>query len=85
MKRNHGIAVLLVAALLIGGACGWLLADRTKGAAGNHSNEMKMDYRTDYADGGANAVERMGDHEDSPYFYHADFYNAKSCRLNSRF
>ena len=78
MKKNSGIiAILLVAALLIGGAAGWLLAHRAEDT-GNYSDEMKMDYRTDYADFGANAVERKGDHENSPYFYRADFYNAKS-------
>jgi hypothetical protein len=59
-------------------SAGWLLANQTKDAAGNYSNEMKMEYRTDYADGGANTVERMGDHEDSPYFYDVDFCNATS-------
>ena len=77
-KRNLLIAVLVAASLLVGGAAGWLLANQTKDAAGNYSNEMKMEYRTDYADGGANTVERMGDHEDSPYFYDVDFYNATS-------
>ena len=75
-KINIAAAESLAAALLIGGAAGWLLG--TASPAGNHSGEMKMEYRTDYADGGANTVERKGDHEDSPYFYHADFYNAKS-------
>ena len=36
--------------------------------AGNYSNEMKLDYRTDYADGGANTVERQGERVD---FYRA--------------
>ena len=79
MKKSNGaIALLLAAALLIGGVSGWLLADKLGGVEGNYGGEMKLDYRTDYAEGGANSVERMGDHEDSPYFYHADFYNAKS-------
>ena len=62
------VAVMLVAALLIGGAAGWLLAHRAEDT-GNYSDEMKMDYRTDYADFGANAVERKGDHENSPYYF----------------
>lgn len=77
-KKNSVIAGLLVAALLIGGVAGWSLAVCKKNHAGNHSDEMKMEYRTDYADFGANAVERKGDHENSPYFYRADFYNEKS-------
>ena len=72
------VAVAMVLVLLIGGAGGLLLGLRMSDHAGNYGDEMKMDYRTDYADGGANAVEREGDHEDSPYFYRADFYNAKS-------
>ena len=77
-KRNGVIVALMAAALLIGIATGWMLATKVEETYGNHSDEMKMDYRTDYADFGANAVERMGDHEESPYFYHADFYNAKT-------
>ena len=41
-KRNLLIAVLVAASLLVGGAAGWLLANQTKDAAGNYSNEMKM-------------------------------------------
>ena len=79
MKKSNGvIALLLVAALVIGGVAGWILGSRQETAAGNYGDEMKMAYRTDYADGGANSVERKGDHADSPYFYHADFYNAQS-------
>lgn len=79
MKIRNSILVLMIIALLLtGGVAGWLLASATGGGEGNYSDEMKMDYRSDYADGGANAVERKGDHEDSPYFYHADFYNAES-------
>ena len=79
MKNSNGmIAGLLTVALLVGGASGWLLASYVEETAGNYGNEMKLEYRTNYADGGANTVERNGDHEDSPYFYHVDFYNAKS-------
>ena len=77
-KRNGIIAVLLAVALLAGIAAGWLLATTAQDTAGNYGSEMKLEHRTNFADGGANGVERMGDHEDSPYFYHADFYNAKS-------
>lgn len=79
MKKNNAvIARLLVLALLLGGVAGWKLASRQEKAAGNYGYDMKMEYRTNYADGGANSVERQGDHKNSPYFYHADFYNAKS-------
>ena len=79
MKKQNGVMIALVlVALLIGGFIGWTMAVQMYGTAGNYGNEMKMSYRTDYADGGANTVERMGDHKGSPYFYHADFYNAES-------
>ena len=45
---------------------------------GNFTNEMKMPITYDYNDYGANAVDRKGDHKDSPYFSSVDFYNAKS-------
>ena len=78
MKKNSRVtAVLIAIAFLVGGVVGWLLAQSQGTVAGNYGDEMKMEYRTDYADGGANSVERNGDHEDSPYFYHADFYNAE--------
>lgn len=44
---------------------------------GNFTDEMKLDYRVNLNDEGANASERMGDHKASPYFYDADFYNVK--------
>ena len=72
-KNNTLIAVLLAAALLLGGTVGWMLACRQGGSPHNYSDEMKLEYRTNYADGGASTVERQGDHTDSPYFYHADF------------
>ena len=77
IKRSV-VAILLIVALLIGCVTGWSLAVQREDGAGNYSNEMKMAYRTNYADGGANSVERLGDHQDTNYFYHADFYNAKS-------
>ena len=70
-KSKGTMAVLLAAALMLGGAVGWFAASG-KEASGNYGSEMKMDYRTNYADGGANTVERQGDHEDSPYFCHVD-------------
>ena len=78
MKNSKAfISILIAAALIIGAAAGWFTASQTGGMEGNHSDEMKMSYRTNFADGGPNAVERNGDHKDSPYFYKADFYNAQ--------
>ena len=47
-------------------------------SGGNFTNEMKMPITYDYNDDGANAIDRQGDHKDSPYFSSVDFYNAKS-------
>ena len=58
------------------------LADATPTAAqtaGNFSDEMKIDYAVDLSpEDGADSVERAGDHADSPYFSHPDFYNLES-------
>ncbi len=44
----------------------------------NFSDEMKIPYGVDLHEYGADSVERMGDHEDSPYFTSPDFYNMTS-------
>lgn len=45
----------------------------------NFSNQMKIPYALDLSpEDGADAVERQGDHQNSPYFKHPDFYNMKS-------
>ena len=45
----------------------------------NFSDEMKIPYALDLSEeDGADSVERLGDHEDSPYFAHPDFYNMES-------
>ena len=42
---------------------------------GNFSDEMKFDDGCDLSpEDGADSVERLGDHPDSPYFSHLDFY-----------
>ena len=47
--------------------------------AENFSNEMKIEHAVDLSpEDGADSVERAGDHEDSPYFKHPDFYNMES-------
>ena len=46
---------------------------------GNFSDEMKIPYGADLSPAdGADSVERDGDHSDSPYFKHPDFYNMES-------
>lgn len=58
---------------------GWQLSKSGSTAAGgNFTDEMKIPYAINMNDYGASAVERDGDHPDSPYFYDVDFYNAKS-------
>lgn len=47
--------------------------------AGNYTDEMKFDDQCDLSEeDGSDSVERMGDHEGSPYFNHIDFYNMES-------
>ena len=43
-------------------------------AEGNYSDEMKIPYSCDLSpDDGADSVERLGDHKNSPYFNTLDF------------
>ena len=46
---------------------------------GNFTDEMKFDDGCDLsAEDGADSVERLGDHQGSPYFSNLDFYNMES-------
>ena len=46
---------------------------------GNYTDEMKIPYATDLSpEDGADSVERMGDHQGSPYFSQIDPYNMTS-------
>ena len=75
MKRSAGyfLALTLTAALILGAAAPALAASE------NFSDEMKFDDGVDISPAdGADSVERAGDHEDSPYFRHPDFYNMTS-------
>lgn len=46
---------------------------------GNYTDEMKFDDGMDLSEeDGADSVERLGDHPDTPYFNHLDFYNMTS-------
>lgn len=48
-------------------------------AQGNYTDEMKFDDGCDLSvEDGADSVERLGDHENSPYFSTLDFYNMES-------
>ena len=75
MKKAYAAAAALMALCLV---LGFVAGRRTAPMRdGNHSNEMKMEYRTNFDDYGASAVERNGDHAASPYFYSMDFFNAE--------
>lgn len=66
------------------GAADTSLADATKHTVettetGNFSDEMKIPYAVDLSpEDGSDSVERQGDHADSIYFAHPDFYNMES-------
>ena len=46
---------------------------------GNYTDEMKFDDEWDLSEeDGADSVERLGDHPDTPYFSHLDFFNMES-------
>lgn len=76
-KFKVWVGVVTLIALTLGAVAGFYLGLSMSENKGNHTDEMKMVYRTNYNDSGANSVERKGDHSDSPYFYDKDFYNAK--------
>lgn len=64
-------AILVIGAMLLVSAC---TANHS-----NMSNEMKIDNPVDLSkEDGADHVERLGDHQDSLYYRHPDFYNMKS-------
>ena len=76
MKRSarYFLALALAAALILGAAMPALAAEEE-----NFSDEMKFDDGADISpEDGSDSVERAGDHEDSPYFRHPDFYNMTS-------
>lgn len=71
-KYLLGTGILLMA--LTG--CGGSGSGET--AQGNYSDEMKIPYTVDLEEYGADSIERQGDHKDSPYFSHVDYYNMES-------
>ena len=76
MKTMKKLIVLLLA--LTSGAT-LLTGCADSKSEGNYSDEMKIPYSCDLSpDDGADSVERLGDHKNSPYFNTLDFYNMKS-------
>ena len=70
-KGMKKLSVLLVLTILLCGCS----------AKENFSDKMKIGYATDLSkEDGADSVERQGDHQDSTYFKHPDFYNLKSSK-----
>ena len=67
------IIVLLLCSLVLVGCVA-----KPKAVTGNYTNEMKMEYKVDLDEYGADSVERTTDHSNSPYFSQLDFYNMKS-------
>lgn len=78
-KRAHwrtAIALVMFSALLLAVSSWRPLGVSKVEAAGNFTDEMKIPYKVNMNDMGANSVERKGDHQDSQYFSRVDFYNA---------
>lgn len=78
MKKIIALTATLALSLSILSGCGAQNA-KTESAQENFTDEMKIPYAVDLsAADGADSVERSGDHADSPYFKHPDFYNMES-------
>lgn len=78
-------AIVLPLVLLVFVATGILPATagcnkaKAKPTGGNYTDEMKIPYAVDMSpEDGADSVERLGDHKNSPYFNTLDFYNMQS-------
>lgn len=54
------------------------MVETTTESMQNFSDEMKIPHTVDLHELGADSVERMGDHENSPYFTSLDYYNMES-------
>lgn len=68
-----------ISRLLVLGCISLALVSCGASPRANFSDEMKIARATDRSDkDGAAFMERRGDHKDSPYFSHPDFYNLKS-------
>ena len=77
-QKNILISGILVLVALAAGILIGKFGFATPVEQGNFTGEMKMAYHANFNDMGASAVERQGDHPDSPYFNDVDFYNAQS-------
>ena len=73
------LVVCMVVFCLLFVGCAVAEKEKEVTVSGNFTDEMKIPYGADLSpEDGADSVEREGDHPDSPYFKHPDFYNMKS-------
>lgn len=71
--------LMVLICLIILSGCNKTSVNVEKKTAGNFSDEMKFDDGIDISPlDGSDSVERKGDHPDSIYFSHPDFYNMRS-------
>ena len=79
MKKILTLTLAGALALSLLAGCANQSGSASSGSEGNFSDDMKIPYATDLSpEDGADSVERLGDHEDSPYFAHPDYYNLES-------
>lgn len=73
------IVFTLALSLLLTGCLKQNSTSQENNSQGNFSDEMKISYTADLSsEDGADSVEREGDHSQSPYFKHPDFYHMQS-------
>lgn len=81
MKNKKSLSTITLAAIVLvcffsGCIVGYFATAVNSTDHRAYSDDMKLSYNYNFNDGGANSVERKGDHVNSPYFYDVDFYNA---------
>lgn len=75
MKRKVPVWAALVVALLLCAFSFAVALHISAPSAGGYTNEMKFAGQNSLNDEGADIWDRIGDHENSPYFYRLDIYN----------
>ena len=80
--KKFAIICSIIVSILLGGVGGFFIGSAVNKINPNYTNEMKMEYRKNYDDNGANSVERKGDHEDSQYFYNLNSF-LNNCLKNN--
>lgn len=77
--KNKTVLSLVLAITLMLSLSSFSIPARAESLSGNYTDEMKFDDGVDLnEEDGSDSVEREGDHVDSPYFNHLDFYNMDS-------